>query len=47
MVVPTGLLHDRPTGLLRLYYGAADTCIALATARLDDVLDYLTSQPPT
>jgi predicted GH43/DUF377 family glycosyl hydrolase len=26
---------------LRLYYGAADTCVAAATARLDDVLGWL------
>jgi len=24
-----------------LYYGAADTTVCLATARLDEVLDYL------
>ncbi|GAB4256240.1 MAG: glycosidase [Deferrisomatales bacterium] len=28
-------------GELRVYYGAADTCVALATARLDEVLDWL------
>ena len=32
--------HAR-TGELRLYYGAANTCIAMATARLDDVIAYL------
>jgi predicted GH43/DUF377 family glycosyl hydrolase len=37
-VFPCGLLHDEDTGQLRLYYGAADTTIALATAQLDDVL---------
>ncbi len=33
-------------GKIRLYYGGADSCIAAATAKLDDVLDYVTSLPP-
>jgi predicted GH43/DUF377 family glycosyl hydrolase len=44
-VFPTGLVHDPATDELRLYYGAADTSIAVATARLGDVLDYLLSCP--
>ena len=36
---PCGLIHDRDSGDLRLYYGAADTSICLATAKFDDVLD--------
>jgi predicted GH43/DUF377 family glycosyl hydrolase len=31
---------------LFLYYGAADTCIGLATARCSEVLDYLLACPP-
>ncbi len=31
---------------LRLYYGAADTCVAVATASLHEVLDWLTAQKP-
>ena len=38
-VFPCGLVHDRASGEVRLYYGAADTSICLATARLDDLLD--------
>jgi predicted GH43/DUF377 family glycosyl hydrolase len=38
-VFPCGVLHDRASGELRLYYGAADTSICLATARLDELLD--------
>jgi predicted GH43/DUF377 family glycosyl hydrolase len=34
-------------GELRLYYGAADTCLGLITARLTDVLAWLRSQPGT
>jgi beta-1,2-mannobiose phosphorylase / 1,2-beta-oligomannan phosphorylase len=45
VVFPTGLAHDPATNELRLYYGAADTSIAVATARLDDVLDYVLSCP--
>lgn len=37
-VFPCGLIHDEDTGQLRMYYGAADTSIGLATAQLDDVL---------
>ena len=35
---PCGLIHDRDSGELRLYYGAADTSICLATASYDDVI---------
>ncbi len=35
---PCGLIHDRDSGELRMYYGAADTSICLATASYDDVL---------
>jgi predicted GH43/DUF377 family glycosyl hydrolase len=38
-VFPCGLVHDSASGEIRLYYGAADTSICLATARLDDLLD--------
>ena len=36
-------------GAIRLYYGGADTCLALATAQLSDVLSYLRTcpAPPT
>jgi predicted GH43/DUF377 family glycosyl hydrolase len=45
VVFPTGLVHDPDTDLLRMYYGAADSSIALATARLSDVLAYALSCP--
>jgi predicted GH43/DUF377 family glycosyl hydrolase len=41
VVFPCGLVHDADTDLLRLYYGAADTCVALATASLPEVLGHL------
>jgi predicted GH43/DUF377 family glycosyl hydrolase len=37
-IFPCGLIHDEATGQVRLYYGAADTSIGLATAQLDDLL---------
>ena len=40
-VFPCGHVLDRETGELRLYYGAADTCVAVATAPLDDLLDWI------
>ena len=44
-VFPCGLIHDEATGQLRLYYGAADTSIALATAQLDDLLAAVLAAP--
>jgi predicted GH43/DUF377 family glycosyl hydrolase len=45
VVFPTGLLHDAATDQLRLYYGAADSTIGLATANLSDVLAYILDCP--
>jgi predicted GH43/DUF377 family glycosyl hydrolase len=28
-----------------MYYGAADTCVGLATARVDDLLEFVFSHP--
>ncbi|HSU35579.1 MAG TPA: glycosidase, partial [Propionibacteriaceae bacterium] len=41
VVFPCGLIHDVDADRLRLYYGAADTCIGLATASYSQVLDYV------
>jgi predicted GH43/DUF377 family glycosyl hydrolase len=41
VIFPCGLTHPAGTDELRLYYGAADTCVAMATASLDDVLGYV------
>jgi predicted GH43/DUF377 family glycosyl hydrolase len=38
-VFPCGLVHDQASGELRIYYGAADTTICLATAQFDEVLE--------
>ena len=37
-VFPCGLVHDAQSGDVRLYYGAADTTVCVATAKLDDLL---------
>ena len=41
VVFPCGLVHVPETDELRLYYGAADTCIAMATASLSEVLAFV------
>lgn len=43
VVFPCGLVIEGNE--IRLYYGSADTCIALATAKLDDLLNYVLSCP--
>ena len=46
VIFPTGLVHDPSTDELRLYYGAADTCVAMAYTNMNEVLDYMLSLPP-
>jgi len=46
VVFPCGLIHDPADGELRLYYGAADSSICVATAQLDDLLDALLAARP-
>lgn len=43
VVFPCGAVLDEETSAVRLYYGAADTSICLATARLDDLLEAVLS----
>jgi predicted GH43/DUF377 family glycosyl hydrolase len=43
VVFPCGVIHDPATGDLRVYYGAADTSIALAAANVNELLDWLKS----
>jgi len=38
VVFPCGALADEAADTLRLYYGAADTCVGLATGKLSDVI---------
>jgi predicted GH43/DUF377 family glycosyl hydrolase len=41
VVFPCGLIHDKESGQLRLYYGAADCRIGMASASYDSVLSYV------
>lgn len=41
VVFSCGMVHDRASDELRLYYGAADTSVGLATASLSDVLEHV------
>jgi predicted GH43/DUF377 family glycosyl hydrolase len=45
VVFPCGLVHDAGSDQIRLYYGAADTSICLATAQLEDLLAALLDAP--
>ena len=45
VVFPCGLLHDAASDEIRLYYGAADSSICIATARLGDLLDAIIAAP--
>ncbi|MCD6496885.1 MAG: glycosidase [Deltaproteobacteria bacterium] len=45
VVFPCGWIYDEDQDRIRLYYGAADTCLALATAKMSDVLDYILACP--
>jgi predicted GH43/DUF377 family glycosyl hydrolase len=41
VVFPCGAILDKDAGEIRLYYGAADTAIALTTGNVDELLDWL------
>ena len=41
VVFPCGILSDAETGRLAIYYGAADTVVALAFAQIDKLLEYI------
>ena len=45
VIFPCGLVHDAASGEVRLYYGAADSSICLATAQLDDLLETVLAAP--
>lgn len=44
VVFSCGVTHIEEEDELRLYYGAADTCMAVATAKLSEVIDWLLGQ---
>jgi len=45
VVFPCGWILNKSSGEIRMYYGGADSCLALATAQLSDLLDYLRKCP--
>ena len=45
VVFPCGWILDEQTGTIPMYYGGANSCLALATAQLSDVLSYLRACP--
>ena len=45
VVFPCGWVLNNTSGEIRMYYGGADSCIALATAQVSELLDYLRKCP--
>ncbi len=45
VVFPTGAVVHKETDQINLYYGAADTAVAVATANLSECIDYIMSCP--
>ena len=45
VVFPCGWVTDEKMGLLKMYYGGADSCIALATASLKELTEYASHCP--
>lgn len=45
VVFPCGWVHDRKRKQVRLYYGGADTCVAVATASMKGLMDHILSCP--
>jgi predicted GH43/DUF377 family glycosyl hydrolase len=45
VVFPCGWVLDQNDDLIRVYYGASDTSVAVATASLSELLDYLLACP--
>jgi predicted GH43/DUF377 family glycosyl hydrolase len=45
VVFPTGATVQKETDQVHLYYGAADSTVAVATAKLSECIDYILSCP--
>lgn len=45
VVFPCGWMLDEATGKVRMYYGGADSCVNLATANLNELLQYINNCP--
>jgi beta-1,4-mannooligosaccharide/beta-1,4-mannosyl-N-acetylglucosamine phosphorylase len=42
---PCATVQDAETGRIAIFYGAADTCCALAFAQVDEIIDYIKKHP--
>jgi len=45
VVFPCGWILDKQNGEIKMYYGGADTCVAMATASLKDIIEYIKRCP--
>jgi predicted GH43/DUF377 family glycosyl hydrolase len=45
VIFPTGAIHDPDNDEIRVYYGAADTNVGMATASVSELLDYIRTCP--
>ena len=45
MTIPCGWVYDKATDEIKMYYGGADTCIALAVTTRRALLDYVKTCP--
>lgn len=45
VVFPTGMIHDVEEDRLRIYYGAADTYVAMATCSYSELVNYVLTCP--
>ncbi len=45
VIFPCGWIHDEASGLVRMYYGAADTSVCMAEASMADLLAYVRTCP--
>ncbi|MHC4566767.1 MAG: glycoside hydrolase family 130 protein, partial [Planctomycetota bacterium] len=45
VVFPNGAVVQKETDQIHLYYGGADSTVAVATAKMSDCMDYIMSCP--
>jgi len=45
VVFPCGWIHHEDTGNVDMYYGGADSCVCVATAKLSELLEYMKKCP--
>jgi beta-1,4-mannooligosaccharide/beta-1,4-mannosyl-N-acetylglucosamine phosphorylase len=41
VIFPCATLHDAKTGRIAIYYGAADTYVALAFTTVEEIIEYV------